>query len=125
MEAAIVLPVVIIAVITSVLVIMFFYTQMSERSRLHTVLRSEAGIMTEYTLYGDVPDMPDGYEINMKKPGITGTGEISASKNLLMREKGILTKRGRFTVKGSAYAADAPQYVRYCTFVKGGNVNAK
>jgi len=123
MEAAIVLPVVIIAVITSVLVIMFFYTQMSERSRLHTALRSEAGIMTEYTLYEELPDLPSGYEVEMKKTGITGNGEISASKNLLMKKKGMLAKRGIFAVEGSAYATDAPQYVRYCVFVKGGNGN--
>ena len=47
MEASLVLPVLIFAVITVVLIIMFFYSQMTQRSQMHIALRQEAGRQTE------------------------------------------------------------------------------
>ena len=47
MEASLVLPILIFAVITVVLIIMFFYSQMTERSQMHIALRQEAGLQTE------------------------------------------------------------------------------
>ena len=49
-EAAVVLPVIMLSVITAILIIMFFYTQMTEQCRLHEVLRAEAGRMTDKTI---------------------------------------------------------------------------
>ena len=40
-EAAVVLPIVILAVITLVLIIMFFYQQSIQQSRMHMVLRQD------------------------------------------------------------------------------------
>ena len=48
-EAAVVLPVIMLSVITAILIIMFFYTQMTEQCRLHEFLRAESGKVTEKT----------------------------------------------------------------------------
>ena len=115
MEASLVLPVLIFAVITVVLIIMFFYSQMTQRSQMHIALRQEAGRQTETMTSEHVLEW-DG-EMYTKKgmAGVTVTGK----KYLLMEHKGILTKKGAFAVKGSCSAVDAAQYVRYCSIVRG------
>ncbi len=115
MEASLVLPILIFAVITAVLIIMFFYSQMTQRSQMHIALRQEAGIRTETMKSGRSIEW-DG-EIYTKKgaAGVTVTGK----KYLLMEHKGILSKKGAFVVKGSCSGVDAAQYVRYCSFVRG------
>ncbi len=125
MEAAIVLPIIIIAVITVVLIIMFFYCQMSERSRLHIALRNEAGIMTEHTLYEDFPDVLGECDVSMKDPKPASGGQIYASKQLFMKHKGLLAEQGKFIIQGSSYAADGTGYVRLCVLVKGIGKNDK
>lgn len=118
MEAAIVLPIIIFVVITAVLIIMFFYSQMSERSKMHIALRSEAGILTEKTIYKhDFRGSNTGEEIYVKKNGFGG--DLYGRKYLLMDHKGVLHKKGVFLIEGSCYAVDGVKYVRYCNFVKG------
>lgn len=114
MEASLVLPVLIFAVITVVLIIMFFYSQMTQRSQM-LALRQEAGRQTETMTSEHVLEW-DG-EMYTKKgmAGVTVTGK----KYLLMEHKGILTKKGAFAVKGSCSGVDAAQYVRYCSLVRG------
>ena len=115
MEASLVLPVLIFAVITVVLIIMFFYSQMTQRSQMHIALRQEAGRQTETMTSEHVLEW-DG-EMYTKKgfAGVTVTGK----KYLLMEHKGILTKKGVFAVKGSCSGVDAVQYVRCCSLVRG------
>ena len=115
MEASLVLPVLIFAVITVVLINMFFYSQMTQRSQMHIALRQEAGRQTETMTSEHVLEW-DG-EMYTKKgmAGVTVTGK----KYLLMEHKGILTKKGAFAVKGSCSGVDAAQYVRYCSLVRG------
>lgn len=119
MEAAIVLPMIILVTVTAVLIIMFFYTQMVEQSRLHITLRSEAGMLTEQTVYHHVEPMLDGAgaEIYTKKSAMGGS--VYGKKYLVMANKGILDKKGTFPVEGSCYATDGAEYVRYCNLVKG------
>ena len=74
MEASLVLPVLIFAVITVVLIIMFFYSQMTQRSQMHIALRQEAGRQTETMTSEHVLEW-DG-EMYAKKgmAGVTVTG---------------------------------------------------
>ena len=125
MEASIVLPVIIFTVITAVLIIMFFYSQMTERSRLHTALRSEAGLMTEQTIYSDPALLPDDTDAEIYQDDSLTGGQIYGKKYLVMSRQGILEKKGVFIIEGRCYAVDGPEYVRYCTLVKGiaGNDN--
>lgn len=115
MEASLVLPILIFAVITVVLIIMFFYSQVMERSRMHIALRQEAGRQTE-TMKRSDPLIWDG-EIYTKKrvAGVNVTGK----KYLVMEHRGILMKKGAVAVKGSYCGVNAVQYIRYCSLVRG------
>ena len=119
MEASIVLPVLIFAVITVVLIIMFFYSQMTEQSRMHIAMRHEAGLATGKTLYAG-PD--DGGNISdaeiYTKKTVTGS-RAYGKKYLIMDHRGILEKKGTFVVEGTCSSIDGTRYVRYCSFVKG------
>ncbi len=117
-EAAIVLPVIMLTVITSVLIIMFFYTQMTEQCRLHEVLRAEAGRVTDKTIYlsGEMQDIEDT-SIHIDKKAIGG--EVTGKKYLVMEHKGIINKRGTFTLEGHSYAVDGTSYVRASSIIRG------
>lgn len=117
-EAAIVLPTIMITVITSVLIIMFFYTQMTEQCRLHEVLRAEAGRATDKTIYlsGGSQDIED-VAIHIDKKAIGG--DVTGKKYLVMEHKGILDKRGTFTLEGRCHAIDGPSYVRTSSIIRG------
>lgn len=112
-EAAIVLPMVILSVITVVLIVMFFYSQVTEQSRMHIALRGEAGAATGRTSYtkGDFAG-----EIYVDE----GLVECRAygKKYLMMEERGLLSEKKAFIVEGSWTAIDGPGYVRYMDFVK-------
>lgn len=114
-EAAVVFPVIVLATITSVLIIMFFYSQMTERSSMHIALRAEAGTITQTTVYCGGSDW-DG-EIYSDRKAIGG--EIYGKKYLLMSNKGILSNKGIFVVEGAWHATAGSDYVRYCNLVKG------
>lgn len=113
------LPVIIFTVITAVLIIMFFYSQMTERSKLHTALRSEAGLMTEQTVYADPSLLPDDTDAEIYQDDSLTGGQIYGKKYLIMSHKGILKEKGVFIIEGRCYAVDGPEYVRYCTLIKG------
>jgi len=119
MEASLVLPVIILTVITAVLIIMFFYSQMTERSRLHTALRSEAGLMSEQTVYAEPALLPDDTDAEIYQDDSLAGGQIYGKKYLIMSHQGILEKKGVFIIEGRCYAIDGPEYVRYCMLVKG------
>lgn len=119
MEASIVLPVLIFAVITVVLIIMFFYSQMTEQSRMHIAMRHEAGLAAGKTVYTG-PD--DGESISdaeiYTKKTVTGS-RAYGKKYLIMDHRGILEKKGTFVLEGTCSSIDGARYVRYCSFVRG------
>ena len=95
LEAAIVLPMIMLTVITAVLIIMFFYTQMTEQCNLHEELRKEASLVKDKT-----------------------TDKIYDKKYLIMEHKGLLHKKGTFVVEGSSYVVDGPSYIRYSSLIR-------
>lgn len=119
MEAAVVLPMIILVTITAVLIIMFFYSQMTERCQLHTALRMEAGRMTEKTVYTVHADSGEASDAEIYADSSAMGGEVYGKKYLVMRHKGVLNRKGTFTVKGTAHSVDGVKYVRYCNLVKG------
>ena len=111
MEAAIVLPIIILVTITSILIIMFFFYQMTERCRLHVALRYEAGMLMEESSDIDGSDMMGtDAEIYYDKKLINS--RVYGKKYLIMNHKGVLDKKGTFIVEGSCYATDGARYVR-------------
>lgn len=119
MEAAVVLPVIIFVLITIVLIVMFFYSQMTERSRLHIAMRCEAGMAAGSTVYaGDGENGADtDAEIYTEKT-VSGS-EASGRKYLIMKYRGVLKKKGIFVVEGKCSGADGARYVRYYDLIKG------
>lgn len=120
MEAAVVLPVIIFVLITIVLIVMFFYSQMMERSRLHIAMRCEAGLAAGSTVYagGDESGMDTDAEIYTEKT-VSGS-EASGRKYLIMKYRGVLEKRGIFVVEGKCSGTDGARYVRYHDLIKKG-----
>ena len=114
MEAALVLPVIILTVITTVFIIMFFYSQATEQSRLHIALRYEAGMISEKSV--SFADAETDAEIYTKKRAIGGAA--FGKKYLVMPHRGLLSKKGAFSIEGSCYGTDGPKYVRYRNIVK-------
>lgn len=114
MEAAIVLPVIIFAVITVVLIIMFFYSNVTEQSMLHMALRKEAGLSVEKSLPVNDVECEAEYHIERKAAGAEAFGK----KYIVMPYKGILAKKGAKAIEGSIFSPNAPRYVRYCNLVK-------
>ena len=107
------LPMIIFAVITVALIIMFFYSQITDQCRLHIAIRSEAGAATGRTVYfeEDENDFNDEIEIYTDKK-LTGC-EVNGKKYLIMKYKGILEKKGVFLVTGKCTGTDGPAYGRY------------
>ena len=98
-EAAVVLPFVILAVITVVLIIMFFYASSLSQCRMHMALRCEAGLMTEKcTSYADdgtalSPDkLWDGRIISS---GLSTAKRVTGSTDVSMVSRGLLSHVGR------------------------------
>lgn len=117
-EAALVLPIMIIALITVILIIMFFYMQVKERCDMHMTLREEAGKLTGTTIYlGD--EAYDKADMEMYSDRDIVGGTVHGKKYLTMKEKGLLRKKGTFIVKGSCYAIDGAEYVRYRNIIRG------
>ena len=44
---------------------------------------------------------------------------IYGKKYLIMSHQGLLKEKGVYIIEGQCYAIDGPEYVRYCTLVKG------
>ena len=117
-EASIVLPMVVLAVITVMLIVMFFYSQVTEQSRLHIALRSEAGKASGKTLCihaGTGSEISDA-EIYVDE----GIAENKAygKKYLIMKNRGLLNERKTFTVDGSWTYVDGVSYIRYTDIVR-------
>ena len=117
-EAAVVLPVIMLSVITAILIIMFFYTQMTEQCRLHEVLRAEAGRMTDKTICLSKIAYDTSDVALYSDKNVIG-GEVTGKKYLVMEHSGILRRKGTFVLESHCYAIDGPSYVRASSIVRG------
>ena len=115
-EAAVVLPVIIFAVITVVLIVMLFYEQSVNQSRMHMALRCEAGQITGKTVtYNeelqplDAATVWDG-NIASERKGLFR--QVAGDKEIQMIAKGILSERFALRLSDTAHAADGVNYIR-------------
>ena len=106
-EAAVVLPIVILAVITLVLIIMFFYQQSIQQSRMHMVLRAEAGSLTG-RMTCKTADF-DG-QIGKTREGIYPV--VRGSLELSMGSSGLLKAPGRTEISDTWRITNGPKHVR-------------
>ncbi|GEM_PF-1246616 len=115
-EAAAVLPFVILAVITTVLIIMFFYESSVSESRMHMALRCEAGLITEkFTCYsedGSAISPEDIWDGSITSSGIAPAKRVSGSSDVAMVSRGLLSRLGRRSIEGELRAADPVSLLR-------------
>ena len=119
MEAAVVLPVIIFVLITIVLIVMFFYSQITERSRLHIAMRCEAGLAAGSTVYAGDSESSEDTDAEIYTEKTVSGSEASGRKYLIMKYRGILEKKGIFVVEGKCSGTDGARYVRYYDLIKG------
>ena len=108
-EAAVVLPVIIFAILTTVLIVMFFYEQSVEESKMHIALRCQAGQLTEKNIYYSegFQKNPEGFwdgDVSVKRYGLYYS--LSARENISMLHKGLIYAPGTTDINGSWYAID-------------------
>ena len=119
MEAAVVLPVILFVLITIVLIVMFFYSQITERSRLHIAMRCEAGLAAGSTVYAGDSESSEDTDAEIYTEKTVSGSEASGRKYLIMKYRGILEKKGIFVVEGKCSGTDGARYVRYYDLIKG------
>ena len=122
-EAAVVLPFVILAVITTVLIIMFFYQSSVSECRMHMALRCEAGLVTEkcsaYADDGSALSPEDLWDGSITSSGISAAKRVSGTAEVSMVSRGLLSKVGRREITGSLRATDPAALLRIRQAVSG------
>ena len=115
-EAAVVLPFVILAVITVVLIIMFFYQSSLAECRMHMALRCEAGLVTgKYSSFagdGTALSPEDLWDGSITTSGVSPVKRVSATAEVSMVSRGLLSRIGRRKVTGSLRALDPAALLR-------------
>ena len=110
------LPFVILAVITTVLIIMFFYESSVSESRMHIALRCEAGLISEkYTSYSDEgfalsPD--DIWYGSITSSGVSHAKRVSGSADVAMVSRGLLSRLGHRQITGEQRVLDPVSTLR-------------
>ena len=130
-EAAVVLPIIILTVITIILIVMFFYDGSVSQSDMHRALRIEAdaasGKTTCYSSgagyggpgsgssYGGPGSVGSyGSDGNALTEGVYfkhARKKISASKDISMIHEGLLRQSGSMSIRSSVYITDGTKYV--------------
>ena len=121
-EAAVVLPFVILAVITTVMIIMFFYESSVSESRMHMALRCEAGLVTEkLTAYSDGTALSpeEIWDGNIATSGVAGAKRVSGSAEVSMVSRGLLSGIGRRQLSSDMRALDPAGLLRVRQIVSG------
>ena len=98
-EAAVVLPFVILAVITTVLIIMFFYESSVSECRMHMALRCEAGLISEkctsYSDEGTALSPENIWDGSITSSGVSPAKRVSGTADVAMVSRGLLHRLGR------------------------------
>lgn len=115
-EAAAVLPFVILSVITTVLIIMFFYTSSVSESRMHAALRCEAGLITGKSSVvseeGCVLSPEDLWDGSISSSGAVTSKRVVGSKSVSMVSGGLLSRLGRRELTCELRAVDPVRSLR-------------
>lgn len=116
-EAAVVFPLVILTVVTCILICLFFYTETIEQSKMHMVLRNEAGALTERSQRLK-PDPARSWAGSTERERRGIFHRVRGKEQVIMKSKGILARRIDANLESLWTASDGVLYVRYCTLTK-------
>ena len=117
------LPFVILAVITVVLIILFFYTSDLSPCRMHMALRCEAGLITEkctsYADDGTALSTDELWDGRITSSGLPAAKRVTAAADVSMVSRGLLSKVGRRQITGDLLAIDPVGTLRIRQAVNG------
>ena len=117
-------PFVILAVITAVLIIMFFYDSSVSQSQMHMALRCEAGLVTEkctvYAEDGTALSPEEIWDGHITSSGVSAAKRVSGSTEVSMVSRGLLSYVGRREITASLRALDPAGIKRLRQTVDGG-----
>lgn len=102
-EAAAVLPFVIISVIALILMMTYFYSQLNERVDMHIALRSECGNLCENMFYNN--EIRDDITVYEKSQQIYSNSAVDSKYNQLLKKR-------RKEIAARKYLIDECKFVR-------------
>lgn len=102
-EAAMVFPLVILAVLTLIYILIFFYQVTETNVKMHLALRAESGKLSETLDYGEQPEAP--YPVYKKAGSVCYKGTLS------FLEAGLLKSLYK-EISASKYVDDERAFIR-------------
>ncbi len=123
-EAAVVLPFVILSVITTVLITMYFYESSVSESRMHMALRCEAGLsaetVTRFSEDSSVLSSEALWDGSITSHGVSAAKIFKASREISMISEGLLSHLGQRRLSGELRAADPVLSLRLRQIIQPG-----
>ena len=117
------LPFVILAVITVVLIVMFFYASSLSQCRMHMALRCEAGLMmekcTSYSDDGTALSPEELWDGHITSSGLSAAKRVTGTADVSMVSRGLLSKIGRRQITGNLHVLDPVNMLRVRQAVGG------
>lgn len=109
-EAALVFPVIILSLMAVICIYVYFYDQVQQQAEVHSVLRSEAGLICE--------NMYNRNQNETELPVYRQTDRIYCYSHAVMEGNGML-KKAEHQIRAQKYITDDTSVVRLADFVKG------
>ena len=114
-EAALVFPVCILAVVTVVYIMLFLYTEAATQAMVHVAANAGAGAKTDTVISsGHLPRGVAAYESSR-----SGLSCIRAEKGISVRTGGIGARMMRREIASTSYTVDEAKLIRYTDIVSG------
>lgn len=112
-EAALVLPVCVLAVVTIVYIMMFLYSEAAGQAMVHVATRAAAGEETDTVITAEhVPAAVTAYESKRR-----GLACFTADKGIYVRAGGLMRRALKRDVSSSSYTVDEAKLIRYKDFI--------
>ena len=114
-EAAVVLPLLVLSVLTCLLISMFFYDTTVKQCQMHLALREQAGELTglTHTLQTAPRDAP---VLETGRRGLFQT--VTGKEETVMIDRLLLRTRVSDSTEAMWHASDGVSYVRYHTLAR-------
>ena len=111
-----VLPFVILAILTTVLIILYFYDSSVSESRMHMALRCEAGQVSGKSTVYSQEDSPLSSEVlwdgQLTSSGVFPAARVRGSKSVSMVSAGLLARVGKRQLSDQLRVVDPARALR-------------
>ena len=114
-EAALVFPVCILAVVTVVYIMLFLYTEAATQAMVHVAANAGAGAETDTVIVSEhIPRGVTSYGSSRR-----GLSCFRAEKGISIRTGGLGARMMRREVASTSYTVDEAKLIRYKDFING------